>query len=82
MFPAGNDHSRDLDTYATFPASLGNIQYAKDMQTARHIIVVGAATQELRRPIYSNYGEDTVMVFAPGEATGALDIIGKGCFID
>jgi subtilisin family serine protease len=73
VLPAGNDTPSDLDLNPICPACLGN----DNMATALRTLVVGAATRELKRAPFSNFGEHTVRVFAPGEPVGALNLKGE-----
>ncbi|WP_083930276.1 S8 family serine peptidase [Methylovulum miyakonense] len=76
VLPSGNSPI-DLDETSTFPASLGDIEIVGDKRTALRTLVVGAATRELIRSSYSAYGDRTVKFYAPGEATYAIDILGR-----
>jgi hypothetical protein len=75
VLPAGNDTPGDLDINLICPACLGN--ETVDSRTARRVLVVGAATRQLRRASFSNYGENTVRIFAPGEPADAIDLTGS-----
>lgn len=75
VLAAGNDTPGDLDENPVCPPCLGSSEI--DTRTANRTLVVGAATRQLVKAPYSNYGERTVGLYAPGEATGALDIAGQ-----
>ncbi|HSK78473.1 MAG TPA: S8 family serine peptidase, partial [Thermoanaerobaculia bacterium] len=74
VLPAGNNWPGDLDEHGTCPPCLGNDLTDRGGPAAKRTIVVGAATRNLHRATYSNYGERTVGLFAPGEPMGALDL--------
>lgn len=74
VLPAGNDTPGDLDDHGNCPACLGNDSTNRGGTAAKRSLVVGAATRDLRRAPFSNYGERTVGLFAPGEPTGALNL--------
>jgi hypothetical protein len=74
VLAAGNDAPGDLDQNPMCPPCLGSND--TDTLTANRTLVVGAATQELRRASFSNFGARTVGIYAPGEAAGALNIAG------
>lgn len=75
---AGNqDKNLDQQTDGFCPACIrvpGNHHH--DDGAASRTIVVGAATEELIRAGHSNFGPNTVQIFAPGRAIGALDLLG------
>jgi hypothetical protein len=75
FLPAGNDTPGNLDTSPQCPACLGNDSVDAGGPAAKRTIVVGAATRDLRRALFSNYGEHTVKLFAPGEPVDAVDLI-------
>jgi len=75
VLPSGNDVPGDLDQNPFCPPCLGSND--TDKHTANRTIVVGAATKELKRAGYSNYGNRTVSLYAPGEPAGALNVAGK-----
>ena len=74
VLPAGNDTPGDLDSSRVCPMCLGNPSV--DSNVARRTLVVGAATRELKRAEFSNFGENTVRLFAPGEPVGAVNVKG------
>jgi len=76
VLPAGNDTPGDLDADSVCPACLA-LPENGDLQTANRTLVIGAATRALRRASYSNFGARTVLLYAPGEPAGALDILGE-----
>lgn len=75
VLPAGNDTPGDLDVSPICPACLGNDSL--DDKVARRTLVVGAATRELKRAAFSNFGEHTVRLFAPAEPLGAINVKGN-----
>jgi subtilisin family serine protease len=75
VLPSGNDIPGNLDENLFCPQCLGSNDL--DKRTANRTIVVGAATRELMRSAYSNYGNRTVSLYAPGEPIGALDVAGQ-----
>ncbi|MDX0116488.1 S8 family serine peptidase [Sinorhizobium meliloti] len=74
IVPAGNG-PEDLDAVFPCPPCLANT--SRWQSTSRRVLVVGAATQELRRANFSGYGENTVQLYAPGEPSGAIDLLGR-----
>jgi len=76
VLPAGNDEPGDLDQNPRCPACLANIHYAASRRTVNRTLVVGAATRRLQIADYSNFGDETVSVFAPGEPVDTLDVTG------
>jgi subtilase family protein len=74
VLAAGNDTPGDLDDFGNCPPCLGNDSSDRGGPAAKRTLVVGAATRDLRRASYSNYGARTVGLFAPGEPTGALNL--------
>jgi subtilisin family serine protease len=52
----GNNIGEDTDVYPYYPASF----------QLNNLITVGATTSSDTRPIFSNYGKNTVDIFAPG----------------
>ncbi len=75
ILPSGDDIPGDLDKHPFSPQLLGS--NALGVQTANRTIVVGTATRELAKAGYSNYGDGTVSLYAPGEPVGALNILGQ-----
>jgi hypothetical protein len=75
ILPSGDDVPGDLDKNPFSPQLLGSNE--TDVRTANRTIVVGSATRELTKAGYSNYGDGTVSLYAPGEPVGALNIAGK-----
>ena len=75
VLPSGNDTPGDLDKNPFSPQLLGS--NVMGVQTANCTIVVGSATRELGIAGYSNYGDGTVSLYAPGEPVGALNIAGQ-----
>ena len=77
--PASNDFIGNLEeniqSGMVCPACLGHPRFGE--KAAERTVVVGAATRDLHRASYSNYGEQTVRVFAPGEPSGAIDVVGQ-----
>jgi len=75
IIPAGNDGPGDLDEDGRCPACLANPAIT-DPITAMRTIVVGTAQRDLTIAPVSNWGQVIVHLFAPGEASGAVDIHG------
>jgi hypothetical protein len=75
VFASGDDSPGDLDQYARHPQLLGSNM--NDVVAANRTIVVGSATRELTISPYSNFGDGTVTLYAPGEAIGARDVAGQ-----
>lgn len=76
FLPAGNGETGDLDKKPPVcPACIGNPEHGRD--ASRRAVVVGAATRDLHRPDFSNYGERTVGLFAPGDPADAIDLMGQ-----
>ena len=73
VLPAGND-GRDLDDQPECPACLG--RKSAFASADRSTLVIGAASRVLERAPWSNYGKETVHLYAPADASGALDILG------
>ena len=74
--PAGNPPSTNLDDAdATCPPCLANPD--GDWPLKKLLVVVGAATRDLRRASYSGYGAWSVRLYAPGEPQGAVDLQGR-----
>lgn len=73
VLPTGNNVG-NLDDSQSCPPCLGSINSS---QTSKRLLVVGAATQDLRVASYSGRGFRTVRIFAPGEASGAVDLAGR-----
>ncbi|TBG96049.1 S8 family serine peptidase [Rhizobium leguminosarum] len=74
IVPAGNG-PEDLDEVFPCPPCLANT--ARWQGTSRRVLVVGAATPDLRRADFSGFGETTVQLYAPGEPSGAIDLLGR-----
>ena len=76
FLPAGNNFIGDLDKKPPVcPACLGNAEHG--LTATKRTVVVGAATRDLHRASYSNFGERTVSLFAPGDPIDAIDILGQ-----
>jgi hypothetical protein len=76
VLPAGNDSPGNLDAHSEVcPACLGSPDL--DSTMVKRTVVVGAASRDLRRQGFSNYGTRTVWIYAPGEPTEALDVRGQ-----
>ena len=78
ILAAGNQNTKLDDNGAVCPACLGNSSDERGGAAAKRTIVVGAATRELRREPLSNYGKDTVKLFAPGDPTTGFDLLQNG----
>jgi hypothetical protein len=81
IVPAGNIDAGggNLDDIELCPACLGNLEYnqRKSLDVSRNVIVVGAATPDLQRASYSAFGAKTVFLYAPGEPSGAVNLLGN-----
>lgn len=77
FLPAGNGDVNDLDADGACPACLGNGDPRRGGTASERTIVVGAATRHLTRAGFSGYGERTVRLFAPGEPSDAIDLLGQ-----
>lgn len=71
---ASGDSNENLDKSGGCPACLGKED--RTNRASRHTLVVGAATRDLRRASYSGFGRETVLMYAPGEPVGAVDLNG------
>jgi hypothetical protein len=74
VVPAGNHVPQDLDTSGICPACLGHSSVNRGGTASKRTVVVGAATRDLRRSSFSNFGRQTVWLFAPDELVGAIDL--------
>jgi hypothetical protein len=72
VLPAGNLNHGNLDQRRPCPACLGH----RESDVFTRTLVVGAATRQLEIAPFSNWGRDTVFLYAPGEAVGAIDFAG------
>jgi hypothetical protein len=74
IVPAGNDGPENLDEILPCPPCLANT--VRWQATSQRVLVVGAATPDLRRANFSGFGQTTVRLYAPGEPWGAIDLLG------
>lgn len=75
ILAAGNQNVKLDDNGGVCPACLGHDADNRGGSAAKRTIVVGAATRDLRREALSNYGRDTVKLFAPGDPTTGIDLM-------
>ena len=75
VLAAGNQNMNLDDNGAVCPACLGHSSDDRGGAASKRTIVVGAATRDLRREPRSNYGKDTVKLFAPGDPTTGIDLL-------
>lgn len=76
---AGNDGAENLNmAVGEFcPACLANPSYHPGGAVVdSHVLAVGAATARLTAEDFSGYGVPTVLLYAPGSPSGALDLEG------
>jgi hypothetical protein len=74
ILPAGNDGPGDLDEEPRCPACLAQLTNGI---VAMRTLVVGTATRELSIAPFSNWGRNLVRLYAPGETSRAIDILGR-----
>lgn len=76
FLPAGNQRLLSDDDIDNAPCPQCLVNPNGDSVIREQIVVVGAATRDLRRANYSGLIPDLVNLYAPGEPIGALDISG------
>lgn len=75
VLPSGDNSPGNLDKNPFSPQLLGSD--TQGPQVANRTVVVGAATRDLVIADYSNFGDHTVSLYAPGEPAGAVNIAGR-----
>jgi hypothetical protein len=77
VVPAGNDGA-DLDDLRQCPPCLANASWPRyDAVIGRRVLVIGGASRDLRPNSFSGSGTQTVYLYAPADAVGAVDILGN-----
>lgn len=77
LLVAAGNRPADLDKDAPCPICMANPKNKVWADARQRIIVVGAAERDLKRMAMSGYGSGTVLLYAPGDAKGAVDVAGR-----